>query len=205
MSITRFLRTLHGWLGFFVFPWIIMIGATGLYLNHRDTVEAYLPSASYDEALFDAWPNRIALRPGDAEALAGAIWPDADFRAAEDDTYHGRDVFVMKSDDGRIIVTKDTGHYWIKTRYRRETYDPEGTLLDTKIYWGSLFKRLHRSGWYDSGFGTWAADIAGGAMVLFGLSGIILFITPRLRRLMNRLRRKPMHRRRDWPTREKAL
>lgn len=205
MSVLRLLRTLHGWLGFIVFPWIIMIGATGLYLNHDNAIDAYLPAATYDEDRFDDWPTRVQLRAVDAEALAGAIWPGVALEPAEVDRYHGRDVYVMKSDDGRIIVTRDTGHYWIKTRYRRETHDPEGQLLDTKIYWGSLFKKLHRAGWYDSSFGTWASDIAGGAMVLFGLTGIFLFLVPRIRRMLGFGRRKPMHRRRDWPARENPL
>ena len=51
-----------------------------------------------------------------------------------------------------------------------------------------LHKRLHEQGWLTRTFGTWLADITAAAMVVFGLSGIVLFLVPRLRRRQNRRR-----------------
>lgn len=201
MSFLRAVRTLHAWLGFFVFPWIIMIGATGIYLNNPDWFDPWLPGPSYDEARFDDWPDRIDLPAEGAAALAEAIAPGAGFGAPEADSYHGREVWVVDSPDVMVIATRDTGHYWVKEGFTRKTYDPDGNLLDTKVYWGDLFKHLHRAGWGDWSLGSWPADIAGGAMVLFGLSGIFLFLRTRLPRLFRRARPAPKRQRRDWPAR----
>ena len=34
-TFLRFCRTIHSWLGAIVMPWVLIIGATGLYLNHE--------------------------------------------------------------------------------------------------------------------------------------------------------------------------
>ena len=81
-----------------------------------------------------------------------------------------------------------TGHYWVKTDFTRLTHAPDGTLLERKIYWEGIFKRLHVRGWLSGTFGTWIADITAAALVMFGLSGIVLFLVPRLRRRQNRRR-----------------
>lgn len=182
----RVIKTLHGWLGIFVMPWIIIIGLTGLYLNHSKLVLSFLPISSYDEAEFDNWPNPVAVDETAAHAVAVAVFPGDNFKKRSQKKYHDRDVFMFDGASGRVIVAKDTGHYWVKTRVTRTTYDPDGRKLDGKVYWGSLFKNLHTKGWANSGFGTWFADITAGAMVLFGLSGIYMFFAPRLRRRSNK-------------------
>ena len=78
----------------------------------------------------------------------------------------------------------------IKTDYRRRTYAPDGTVLETKTYWEGILKRLHVRGWLTSTFGTWLADITAAAMVVFGLTGIVLFLVPRVRRVHNRRKRR---------------
>ncbi len=185
-SLLRLFRSLHGWLGFFVMPWIVVIGLTGIYLNHSKLIYSYLPDSSYDEARFDDWPNPIPLSEADAKAVAVGVWPNDNFRLKSEDRYHDRDVYIFKSDSGRVIITEATGHYWVKTRLKRKTYDPDGRLLDSKIYWGTLFKSLHTAGWVSRTFGTWLADITAGAMVLFGVTGIVLFLSPRLRKRKNK-------------------
>jgi hypothetical protein len=46
--------------------------------------------------------------------------------------------------------------------------------------------RIHNYGWIDSTFGRWITDIVAGCFVLFALSGVTLFLMPRLRRRRNR-------------------
>jgi hypothetical protein len=121
--------------------------------------------------------------------MAGRIWPGQHYELNTDSEYHGRRAAILDGDDGQVILDLATGHYWIKTDFRRQTFTPDGRLLDTQIYWGSIFKRLHTRGWINSTFGTWAADITGGAMSVFALSGIILFLVPRVRRRRNRRQR----------------
>lgn len=184
-SFIRLLKSLHGWLGFFVLPWIIVIGLTGIYLNHSKLILGYLPAGNYNEAKFDDWP-KTNLDEAAAKSIAVAVFPGDTLKKDKSTSYHGRDTVRFDGTDGQVIIALETGHYWVKTRYVRRTFDPDGRQLDTKLYWGSLFKRLHRTGWFDNTLGTWLADITAGAMVIFGLSGIILFLTPRLRRRKNR-------------------
>jgi uncharacterized protein len=189
-KMIRTLKTLHGWLGFFVMPWIVIIGLTGLYLNHSKLVLSWLPSASYDESLFDEWPDPQEYDLNMATALAAGVFPEDSFTLSKTDTYYDRDVFQLKGQDQRrVIVTKATGHYWVKTRFTRKTYDPDGRQIDSKIYWGKIFSALHRRGWINSTLGTWLADITAGAMVIFGISGFFMFLVPKLRRRKNKAAR----------------
>lgn len=198
----RVLKSLHGWLGFLVMPWILVIGLTGIYLNHSKTILGWLPDGTFDERVIETWPNAQKVDYKDAKAIAAAIFPDDSFKRSSDDSYHGFDAYVLKGQSGhRVIVAKDSGFYWVKTRFTRKTYDPDGRQVDSKIYWGRIFKVLHRAGWLDRDtLGTWPADIAGGAMALFGLSGIVLFLSPRLRRLRNRVARRKQAPGRARPT-----
>lgn len=182
----RFLKSIHGWLGVIILPWILIIGLTGIYLNHSRAIYGLLPGATYDETQFDAWHDPQSIEQRDILPMANRIWPGQDFNLTSDTKYHGRSAAILDGNDGQVILDLATGHYWIKTDFRRRTFSPDGRLLDTQIYWGNIFKRLHTHGWINSALGTWAADITGGAMSVFALSGIVLFLTPRLRRRRNR-------------------
>ena len=187
----RMLKSVHGWLGFLVMPWIVVIGLTGIYLNHSKAILAWLPGPDFDERQIETWPGAREVDYDGAKAIAAAVFPEDSFTLSSQDSYHGFDVFQLKGDSGRVIVARDSGFYWVKTRFLRKTYDPDGRQVDTKIYWGRIFGVLHRAGWLDrETLGTWPADIAGAAMVLFGLSGMVLFLGPRLRRLRNRSARR---------------
>lgn len=185
-SFFRLIKSLHGWLGVLVLPWVIVIGLTGIYLNHSKLILGYLPGGSYDEAQFDDWPNPQLLKLEGAKAVAAAALPAETFKIKQNEVYHNRDVIIFSGKSGRVIVATATGHSWVKTRFMRKTYDPDGRQLDSKIYWGNVFKVLHRRGWFDNTLGTWLADIAGGAMVVFGLTGIYLFLSPRMRASKNK-------------------
>lgn len=189
-SSERLFKTLHSWLGVLILPWILLIGITGLYLNHSSLVNNALSTAGYDESQFDEWPAPKEQGVADVIDLAGVVWPDRRGLEVERTEYHGRDALRVSVGRDMLIVDRETGHYWLKTSMRRSTYDPNGSLLHSKIYWGSLFKTIHEYGWFNSRLGTWLADITATAMVLFGLSGIYLFTAPRLRRRKNRQARR---------------
>ncbi|MBZ0130946.1 MAG: hypothetical protein K8F59_17745 [Rhodobacteraceae bacterium] len=182
----RILKTVHGWLGVLVLPWIVMIGLTGLYLNHSSFVLGFLPGGYYDEAKMDDWPDPKPVDEAGALAIAAAVYPGDTFKLSSTDSYHGRDVIAYNGESGKVIVTVASGHYWVKDRYTRKTYAPDGRLIDEKFYWGDLFKQLHKDGFPVGTFGSLLADITAGAMILFGLSGIVMFVTPRIRRRRNR-------------------
>lgn len=184
----RLLKTVHSWLGVIVLPWVILIGLTGLFLNHEGLFMGWLEGDAYDEAQFDAWPGAAPLTAEAAQALAAGLYPDQTLTLDGDRTYHGREVATFDTGDAQVIVALQTGHYWIKTDTWRVTHAPDGTVLESLTYWENIFKRLHVRGWLTRTFGTWFADITAAAMVIFGLSGIVLFLVPRIRRRQNRLR-----------------
>lgn len=184
----RRLKIVHGWLGVIVLPWVILIGLTGLFLNHERLVMGWLDGAGYDEAQFDAWPDAKPLTAEAALALAAGLHPGAKLTRDGDKTYHGRQVAIFDAGGTQVIVALKTGHYWVITGFTRVTHAPDGTVLERKFYWNGIAKRLHVRGWLTSGPGTWLADITALAMVVFGLSGIVLFLVPRMRRRQNRRR-----------------
>lgn len=186
----RLIKTLHGWLGVVVLPWVIIIGLTGLFLNHEGLVMGWLDGEGYDEAQFDVWPGVKPVSVGEAQALAEGLFPDVKVTLASEDAYHGRQAATFEAEGTQVIVALKTGHYWVKTDFTRMTHAPDGTVLDRKTYWEAIFKRLHVRGWLTGTFGTWLADITAAAMVVFGLSGIVLFLVPRLRRRQNRRNRR---------------
>ncbi len=181
-KIQKFFRVTHGWSGIIVFPWIFIIGLTGLYLNHKSLVLDWIGSASYDESQFENWPTLDVTLP-EALIIAQQYWPEQDINSLKEDSYHDFESFVFKKDSGRIIVTKTTGHYYVKSNFTRRTFAPDGTQLHRKIYWKAVFKWLHVRGWLGTTFGTWLADITAGAMVFFSLSGLWLFFAPRIKKI----------------------
>lgn len=186
--VMRLFRTIHAWLGIFIFPWIVIIGATGLFLNHAKPFLAVLEGPSYPESRFDDWPAAETVSLQSATAIATSVWPSEPIQNVEEKVYHDRPSFDFKKTSGHVIVTQPTGHYFVKTSYRRETFAPNGELLHSKIYWGALFKGLHRRGWLGRDLGTWMADITSVAMVVFGLTGAVIWWTTRSRRLGRSIR-----------------
>lgn len=185
-KLLKFFRVTHGWLGVFVFPWIFAIGLTGLYLNHKSLVLDWIGTNEYDESQFAQSPPRD-ITVTEALAIANLYWPDEEVLSLKDDKYHGFKSFIFKKDSGRIMVTQDTGHYFVKTNMTRRTFAPDGELLHRKIYWKSVFKWLHVRGWLNTDLGTWLADITAMAMVFFSLSGLWLFFAPRIKKIKRSL------------------
>lgn len=186
-QVLRVLRMVHSWLGILVLPWIVAIGATGFYLNHERAILPLLASAQYDESQFDQWPGAGQASRESALAVAAKLWPGETPAEVLERDYHGRPSFEVVLRSGRVIVSRPTGHYFVKTGFTRRTYAPDGTLLHTRIYWGAAFKRLHVTGWLGRGPGTWLADLTSLAMVVFGATGVVLFLMPRLGRMRRAL------------------
>lgn len=187
-KVLKFFRVTHGWLGVIVFPWILVIGLTGLYLNHSKLVLGWIGSSDYDESQFENWPQK-SVTMGDALIISQNYWPDEDVISLKQEPYHGFDSYIFKKDSGRIIVTLGTGHYYVKSNITRRTFAPDGALLHKKIYWKSVFKWLHVRGWLNKAPGTWLADITATAMVFFSLSGLWLFFAPRIKKMARALKK----------------
>lgn len=185
----RFLRFIHSWMGIIVVPWIIIIGATGLYLNHSRMIMSAIEGEPYDESRFVEWPLIEQMDVSHAEEVAAGIWPSEVVLEVQDGTYHKLASFILIKTSGRIIVTKQTGHYFVKTQRTRTTYAPDGDKLHRRIYWGSIFKQFHTDGWLGGTMGTWAADLTSIAMVIFGITGMIMWWIPRANKFRRAFRK----------------
>jgi hypothetical protein len=187
MKLFRSARVIHGWLGLFVMPWIVMFGISGFYFHHHDLVLGLLPSGEYDETTLA--DNRLAapLSAQQGYAIASGIWPESPVQEADSTTYHGFRAYEFVKPEGRVIVAADTGHYYTKTRYTRLTYSAGGDLLHRKIYWGRVFGTFHELGWLSPRFGTLLADITALALMTFGITGIFMWGFPRYKRYRRRV------------------
>ncbi|MDH3594110.1 MAG: PepSY domain-containing protein [Rhodospirillales bacterium] len=184
--VLRACRSVHGWLGALVLPWVIVIGATGLYLNHSKAVLPLFGPQAFSESGFEAERPAAPITRERARALAESVWPEDPIRKISEKDYHGRPSFYVEKRRGKVILSIPTGHYYLKTRYTRRTFSPQGQLLHSKTYWGTIFKDLHRSGWLGWGLGTWPADLVSIAMVVFGLTGSMMWWVPRTRRFLRK-------------------
>lgn len=187
MSFERVLKSIHSWLGVMILPWVVAAGFTGLYMNHDDLILSLFPaSAHYDTALFEASPLARAVDGEEAARIAARVVPGVVLHPTSDDNFRNRFVFTFDTGTENVIVDEDTGFVWTDSRYATRTYAPDGTWLHTRIRWGRVLSSIHERGWVGTGLGTWLADIAAGALVVFGLTGLVLFFAPRVRRSKNR-------------------
>ncbi len=188
-KVLKTLRTSHAWLAIVVLPWILMIGLTGFYMNHSKAIINFITPAGYDESLFATWPNPVEVTRDAALGLAETIWPGEEVTKFVTKPYHDRPSYIMDLPSGQVIVSRATGHYFVKYGFTRETHAPDGTLLHSKKYWGSIFKTLHARGWLSNRFGTWIADITSFSLVFFSLSGLFLWWMPRAKKIGRMVRR----------------
>ena len=187
MSFERLVKTIHSWLGVLILPWVVAIGFTGLFMNHDDLILSFFPTAHYDTGGFEASPLARAQDEASAEAFAATLAPRAElFLDDEEDSFRDRHVYTFDAGDFDVIVDRATGFGWTNSRYVTRTYAPDGERLHTRIRWSRVLASIHERGWVGTALGTWLADITAGALVVFGLSGLVLFVMPRLRRMKNR-------------------
>lgn len=153
--MTRFLKTLHGWLGVLILPWVVLAGLTGLYGNHRALVLGLMGDV------------RLSPAPVPAPVAARLM---------------GRPGFRVVTEAETLQVDQATGATLRITPYRTVLADAEGRVLLRQWHWGRILQRLHKAGWLGSRLGTWPADLAAGALVVFGVTGLWLLFAPRVRR-----------------------
>ena len=184
MSIERALKTLHGWLGFVILPWIVMAGVTGLYQNHPNMVLGLMPTASVEGVLLESQPARPTGLP-EVRALSETVI-GVSIAIASETRFKSRSVYRVTGPQADLYVDQATGGYWVSGAYSQSLYAADGARIGTAIKWSKVLSALHKRGWLSHQFGSWPADIAAGALVVFGLSGLFLFIAPRIRRFRNR-------------------
>lgn len=187
MSFERLTKTLHSWLGVVILPWVVIMGFTGLYINHDEAILSLFPTAHYDPSRFDTAPLARPQDQAGAEQIAKRLAAGADIVLDDtEDQYHNRSVYAFTTDEFDVFVDRATGYGWTDSRYMTRTFAPDGSLLHSRIRWSRVLSSLHERGWVGRALGTWLADITAVALVVFGVSGLVLFALPRLRRRRNR-------------------
>ena len=182
-------RSIHSWLGILLMPWIIFFGITGLYLNHQELVISWLPNSEYNEAIFRQNYLENSVSREIAQTIANKYWKDEDSLSVENVVYHDFKSLRFKKPSGYIIISLNTGHYYVKSNYRRSTFDQNGYRVHTKIYWPYIFGIFHRTGWINWRLQTVLADLSAIALVLFGVTGTIVWYLPKHRRIIRRLKK----------------
>lgn len=180
----RIIRSLHSWMGFIILPWIVLYGFTGFYLNHSKAINKLINASPYNESQFIVRPETEWLSLDAARERARQIWPNETILGTKAAEYHGFVTIQFSKPSGTVIVAIKTGHFYKKTRWYRHTYSPSGELRDRKVYWSYLFHYFHEAGWVNNRFGTLFADMTAIALILFGLSGLVLFAVPRQKKLV---------------------
>jgi len=91
----QILRKVHSWLGIFILPWVVVIGLTGLYLNHSKLVIGMLPFAQRASlSQIDNWQNRVASTPETTREIARSLWPAAQFGDVVEERYRKQKVYT---------------------------------------------------------------------------------------------------------------
>ena len=185
MQAERVIRTLHAWMGALILPWVVLAGFTGLYMNHAELISRILPASGFDTAVL-AESGAAPQDQDSARAIAVAAMPGEAVVLKTNDRYQGRDVFYFVAGSTDVVVDKATGFHWRITRYQRQGFANDGSLVTRQIRWDRVMDSLHGRGWLGDRLGTWLADLTAVALMLFGGSGIYLFVAPRLRRWRRR-------------------
>ncbi len=184
MSAERFLKTVHGWLGVLILPWVIVAGLTGIYMNHSKLVLSVLPAAQPVTAILDGQPQ-LAVTAQQMRSLSLSLLGPQSSDALST-KFNGRAVFTATSGPRQLRLDKATGAYWVSGPLLHVLYSASGERLETTVRWSHLLNQLHRRGWASEMLGTWPADLTAGALTIFSFSGLYLFLAPRFRRRRNR-------------------
>ena len=188
LALSQNLRALHRWMGLILFPWVIIYGLTGLYMNHGDLILSLFPRDHIEQALVDDQPG---LR-GDAEQAKDWLHqqPFAPIsKSLKDGVYYGHPAwFIALKDDSELVVFKNSAQYVVRAPYRRTLYAGDGSLLDSKFYWGRILSEFHKRGLVASPFGSFLADAFSIILISFGVSGLAVWGLPKLNRVLVRSR-----------------
>jgi len=185
-TLERNLKKLHHILGLAVLPWLIVLGLGALLLNHAPILRSWLPIGQpADLAVLDNWPDAQPVSATAAGAIARRTWPWAVHDIARKGFYRDLPVFRIASDAGEVIVLRDTGFYWVQTRFWREFHDTAGRELSRSLRFGLGAGHSHAGGSVKGQVFEILADPVAVMLVAYGGSGLALVRVPRRRRRHN--------------------
>jgi len=175
-------------------PWILIIGMTGLYLNHSKPILRALGYSELSASAVATLPMH-QITQATATQIASSVWPDQPILETGLTKYRGMRALAFKKNSGLIIFPGTRSSiYFVATPIREWTYAIDGNLVHHQYNLKRIFKSLHERGWTNKRFGTWFADIVAVAMVFFGLSGFVMWLVPKVRRLRSTLGQKSRRR-----------
>lgn len=190
LAFAQKIRALHKWMGLILFPWVIIYGVTGLYMNHGKLVLSLFPADTIAQEITGDAPG---LR-GDEEAAKDWLrqQPFAqEGKSLKDGSYYGHPAwFIALRDNTEVVAFKNSAQYVVRAPYHRTLYGADGDTQDTRYYWNRILSDFHKRGLVASPFGSLLADAFSVILICFGVSGLAVWGLPKLNRLIIRLRRR---------------
>lgn len=188
LAFAQKIRAVHKWMGLLLFPWVIIYGLTGLYMNHGKMVLSLFPADHISEAITEDAPG---LR---ADAEAAKAWLRAqpfapDSKSLKEGVYYGRPAwFIALGGNTEVVAFRNSAQYVVRAPYHRTLYGADGAVQETRYYWDRILGDFHKRGFVASPFGSFLADAFSVILIGFGLSGLLVWGLPRLNRFITRLR-----------------
>ena len=186
-QVLKVFRTIHSYLGIIALPWVILFGISGLYLNHPNLITNILPASAYSDTSEQFESLETPLTSEQAADIARLYFQNSPMKSIREIEYHGFNSIEFQRESGTIIVSKETGHYYVKNNFQNVLHSADGVVVDRKIYWNYFLGVFHRTGWFGWSIGTILADITAFALITFGISGMTIWYIPRHRRFKRKV------------------
>lgn len=190
LAFAQKIRALHKWMGLLLFPWVIIYGLTGLYMNHGKMVLSLFPADRISQEISE---DRPGLR---ADSEAAKAWLRAqpfapDSKSLREGSYYGRPAwFITLGGNTEVVAFKNSAQYVVRAPYHRTLYGEDGAVQDSRYYWDRILSDFHKRGVVASPFGSFLADAFSVILIGFGVSGLLVWGLPRLNRLAIRARHR---------------
>jgi hypothetical protein len=185
------IREWHTWLGVALSGFVVLVCATGIYLNHKDL---FKPAEEKPE------PPQMAGKPeqpkgpptvGSADELAQLPigfdrvlrlareqWGDTALERVELKAEKGQVVYKVKAGPGReLIIDAQSGALAAKEGHHEEHRGPDGARTGGGINWGKLMMDLH-TGKLVGGPGKLLVDLTSFTIIVLTLTGVYLWAVP---------------------------
>jgi hypothetical protein len=202
-------KTIHNWLGLFLLAPIILTSMTGVLWMHEKSLGLKPSSVSkgngtYSDPIQSVSQSRgqltiaSALSPENLEAITCAmaeaknLWGSNDIEIEK---------FEIKNDPefGMIVKvvsyqkTKETPYEFSLSIASKEIVSRKGgpRLANGQggTDWAKIVHDLHTGKFFSNDFGFLWSDLGAGAIVLLGVTGVVLYVLPILKKSANQKRR----------------
>ena len=184
--LRRFVRRSNGWLAFFVLPMVFLFGLLVLSLSHTSSVLNVTGSQPFDTSIVAKAPRLEGIDASVAFSLSKQIWPDARLSAPVETTLWGHPAFEVVTDKGTVVLTSQSGYYFVSSALGERIYAPNGEKVYGHIDLSGLSRALFGYDAASSAAYGYLTNLIGLAMIVFSLSAMYLWWSPRLRLLSRR-------------------